>query len=422
MSRKTPSMQSDMSRSKLGCKLNIYQAAKANNEVPSSCAANSMIIKIVIQLRYQLCIDVPHLRVTVDDITTPTFTHNFTMPLALLISPQPAMVVKRVSNMLSGINVEPLVRDFASPRIARSVLGMTKRHHSSQLPNFMMVAHIFTTKIDYIREAEFAKISGTIQQEGIGSSKGSGFSTERLNFSAFELPENLVEVIMKFGRVKFLRFQDYGSFSNRVRPSIDAVMGGLPRGFQKGSEKIRSLKTPISSIGQNLKTSTFVGEIIFAIFVSIVGLVLFSLLIGNMQKYLQSTGVRIEEMRVKRQDAEQWMSHRMLPEKLRERIRRFYSVQWQTWGASFIQAAWRRYCKRKLVKSLREAEDQLQDALAKESSSSSSPSLGATLYASTFAAKALRTLRHSQTTRLPQRLPPLFPQKPAEPDFSAEGN
>ncbi|MFQ6619881.1 hypothetical protein Gotur_001170 [Gossypium turneri] len=298
-------------------------------------------------------------------------------------------------------------------------------------------------------------------------------------------------------------------------------------------------------------------------------------------KYLQSTGVRVEEMRVKRQDAEQWMSHRMLPENLRERIRKyeqykwqetrgveeetliaslpkdlkrdikrhlcldllkrgnamcdhlkpalytdksyivregdpveemlfiirgnltstttnggrtgffnavhlkagdfcgdhlltwaldlqsssnlpistrtvqalteveafalmaddlkfvasqfrrlhskqfqhtfkFYSVQWQTWAASFIQAAWRRYCKRKLMKSLREAEDKLQNALAKESGTT--PSLGATLYASKFAANALRTLRKNglQSTRLPQRLPPLLPQKPAEPDFTAE--
>lgn len=38
-----------------------------------------------------------------------------------------------------------------------------------------------------------------------------------------------------------------------------------------------------SSLGQNLKTSTFVGEILFAVFISIIGLILFSLLIGNMQ-------------------------------------------------------------------------------------------------------------------------------------------
>ncbi|XP_062091417.1 cyclic nucleotide-gated ion channel 1-like [Humulus lupulus] len=348
----------------------------------------------------------------------------------------------------------------------------------------------------------------------------------------------------------------------------------------------------LSSLGQNLKTSTNVGEIIFAVWIAIFGLILFSLLIGNMQKYLQSTTVRVEEMRVKRQDAEQWMSHRMLPEPLRERIRRyeqykwqetrgveeetlvrtlpkdlrrdikrhlclallrrvpmfetldeqlldalcdrlkpvlytdkssivregdpvdemlfimrgnlatmttnggktgffntadlkagdfcgeelltwaldpnsgsnlptstrtveakteveafalmandlkfvasqfrrlhskqlqhifrFYSLQWRTWAACFVQAAWRRHCKRKLDKSLREAEDMLQDVLVNESGST--PSLGATIYASRFAANALRGLRQSgvRSSRPTQRLMPLLPQKPAEPDFTAE--
>ncbi|ONI23400.1 hypothetical protein PRUPE_2G186900 [Prunus persica] len=348
----------------------------------------------------------------------------------------------------------------------------------------------------------------------------------------------------------------------------------------------------LSSLGQNLKTSTFVWEIVFAVFISIFGLVLFSLLIGNMQKFLQSTTVRVEEMRVKRRDAEQWMSHRMLPENLRERIRcydqykwqetrgvdeetlvrnlpkdlrkdikrhlclallnrvpmfekmdeqlmdalcdrlkpvlytdksvitregdpvdemlfimrgylatmttnggrtgffntadlkagdfcgeelltwaldpnsstnlpistrtveakteveafalmaddlkfvasqfrrlhskqlqhtfRFYSLQWRTWSACFIQAAWRRHCKRKHEKSLREAEDRLQDALTREAGSS--PSLLATVYASKFAANALRNLRQKgkRDTRPSPTLLPLLPQKPAEPDFTAE--
>ncbi|ONI23396.1 hypothetical protein PRUPE_2G186700 [Prunus persica] len=348
----------------------------------------------------------------------------------------------------------------------------------------------------------------------------------------------------------------------------------------------------LSSLGQNLKTSTFVWEIVFAVFISIFGLVLFSLLIGNMQKFLQSTTVRVEEMRVKRRDAEQWMSHRMLPENLRERIRcydqykwqetrgvdeetlvrnlpkdlrkdikrhlclallnrvpmfekmdeqlmdalcdrlkpvlytdksvitregdpvdemlfimrgylatmttnggrtgffntadlkagdfcgeelltwaldpnsstnlpistrtveakteveafalmaddlkfvasqfrrlhskqlqhtfRFYSLQWRTWSACFIQAAWRRHCKRKLEKSLREAEDRLQDALTREAGSS--PSLLATVYASKFAANALRNLRQNgkRDTRPSPTLLPLLPQKPTEPDFTAD--
>ncbi|XP_059629085.1 cyclic nucleotide-gated ion channel 1 [Cornus florida] len=348
----------------------------------------------------------------------------------------------------------------------------------------------------------------------------------------------------------------------------------------------------LSSLGQNLKTSTFVWEICFAIFISIAGLVLFSFLIGNMQTYLQSTTTRLEEMRVKRRDAEQWMSHRLLPDNLRERIKRyeqykwqetrgvdednlvrnlpkdlrrdikrhlcldllmrvpmfekmdeqlldamcdrlkpvlytedsfivregdpvdemlfvmrgklstittnggrtgffnsvclqagdfcgeelltwaldphtssnlpistrtvqalieveafaltaddlkfvasqfrrlhskqlrhtfrFYSQQWRTWAACFIQAAWRRHCRKKLEESLREEEDRLQDALAK--GGGSSPSLGATIYASRFAANALRALRRNgaRKARMPERISPILLQKPAEPDFSAE--
>ncbi|KAF9604326.1 hypothetical protein IFM89_005907, partial [Coptis chinensis] len=45
--------------------------------------------------------------------------------------------------------------------------------------------------------------------------------------------------------------------------------------------------------------------------------------------YLQSNTVRLEEMRVKRQDAEQWMSHHLLPENLRERMRRYEQYKWQ---------------------------------------------------------------------------------------------
>jgi len=47
------------------------------------------------------------------------------------------------------------------------------------------------------------------------------------------------------------------------------------------------------------------------------------------QTYLQSTTTRLEEMRVKRRDAEQWMSHRLLPDSLRERIRRHEQYKWQ---------------------------------------------------------------------------------------------
>ncbi|KAK4479465.1 hypothetical protein RD792_014979 [Penstemon davidsonii] len=77
-----------------------------------------------------------------------------------------------------------------------------------------------------------------------------------------------------------------------------------------------------------LQTSTYPGESLFSIALAIFGLILFALLIGNMQTYLQSLTIRLEEMRVKRRDSEQWMHHRLLPSDLRERVRRYDQYKW----------------------------------------------------------------------------------------------
>uniref|UniRef100_A0A7N0TGB2 Cyclic nucleotide-binding domain-containing protein n=2 Tax=Kalanchoe fedtschenkoi TaxID=63787 RepID=A0A7N0TGB2_KALFE len=84
----------------------------------------------------------------------------------------------------------------------------------------------------------------------------------------------------------------------------------------------------LSTLGQGLVTSTFPGEVIFSIALATLGLILFALLIGNMQTYLQSLTIRLEEMRVKRRDSEQWMHHRLLPQELRERVRRYDQYKW----------------------------------------------------------------------------------------------
>ncbi|XVF24654.1 hypothetical protein REPUB_Repub13aG0145700 [Reevesia pubescens] len=84
----------------------------------------------------------------------------------------------------------------------------------------------------------------------------------------------------------------------------------------------------LSTLGQGLQTSTYPGEILFSIAIAIFGLILFALLIGNMQTYLQSLTVRLEEMRIKRRDSEQWMHHRALPQDLRERVRRYDQYKW----------------------------------------------------------------------------------------------
>ncbi|KAK6158733.1 hypothetical protein DH2020_006047 [Rehmannia glutinosa] len=86
----------------------------------------------------------------------------------------------------------------------------------------------------------------------------------------------------------------------------------------------------LSSYGQTLSTSLFIGETLFAILIAILGLVLFAHLIGNIQTYLQSMTVRLEEWRLKRRDTEEWMRHRQLPEDLQQRIRRFTQYKWLT--------------------------------------------------------------------------------------------
>jgi len=45
---------------------------------------------------------------------------------------------------------------------------------------------------------------------------------------------------------------------------------------------------------------------------------------------LQSTTLRLEEWRLKRRDTENWMTHRQLPQNLRERVTQFLQYQWLT--------------------------------------------------------------------------------------------
>ncbi|XP_073100786.1 probable cyclic nucleotide-gated ion channel 20, chloroplastic [Elaeis guineensis] len=58
------------------------------------------------------------------------------------------------------------------------------------------------------------------------------------------------------------------------------------------------------------------------------GLLLFALLIGNMQNFLQALGRRKLEMQLRRRDVEQWMSHRRLPEDLRRQVRQAERFSW----------------------------------------------------------------------------------------------
>ncbi|KAF5464208.1 hypothetical protein F2P56_014301 [Juglans regia] len=96
--------------------------------------------------------------------------------------------------------------------------------------------------------------------------------------------------------------------------------------------------------------------------------------------------------------------------KLRRRelmhVFRFYSQQWRTWAACFIQAAWHRFRERKHERALCDAENRLQYALANEAGTSES--LGATK----------ERTKGAGNTRVLQ----LLPSKLVEPNFNVEGD
>ncbi|GFP88478.1 probable cyclic nucleotide-gated ion channel 20 chloroplastic [Phtheirospermum japonicum] len=84
----------------------------------------------------------------------------------------------------------------------------------------------------------------------------------------------------------------------------------------------------ISTLAGNQVPSYFVWEVLFTMAIIGVGLLLFALLIGNMQNFLQSLGRRRLEMSLRRRDVEQWMRHRRLPEELRRLVREAERFNW----------------------------------------------------------------------------------------------
>ncbi|GAB2247684.1 hypothetical protein Droror1_Dr00007566 [Drosera rotundifolia] len=84
----------------------------------------------------------------------------------------------------------------------------------------------------------------------------------------------------------------------------------------------------ISTLAGNLIPSYFVGEVLFTMAIIGLGLLLFALLIGNMQNFLQSLGRRRLEMSLRQRDVEQWMNHRRMPEDLKKKVREAERYSW----------------------------------------------------------------------------------------------
>ncbi|KAL9224819.1 hypothetical protein vseg_000819 [Gypsophila vaccaria] len=84
----------------------------------------------------------------------------------------------------------------------------------------------------------------------------------------------------------------------------------------------------ISTLAGNQVPSYFIWEVLFTMAIIGLGLLLFAILIGNMQNFLQSLGRRRLEMSLRRRDVEQWMTHRRLPEVLKRKVRESERFSW----------------------------------------------------------------------------------------------
>ncbi|GLT45919.1 hypothetical protein SLA2020_197140 [Shorea laevis] len=85
----------------------------------------------------------------------------------------------------------------------------------------------------------------------------------------------------------------------------------------------------LSSFGQNLQTSAYVWQNCFAVFIIIFGLVLFLFPIGNVQIYLQSKTMKLEEMRLATREINQWKPFKKLSPKLKEEVHEYQRYVWQ---------------------------------------------------------------------------------------------
>ncbi|XP_045828862.1 cyclic nucleotide-gated ion channel 4-like [Trifolium pratense] len=83
----------------------------------------------------------------------------------------------------------------------------------------------------------------------------------------------------------------------------------------------------LSTFG-NLRSSTERMETVFNIIMLISGLLLVTMLIGNMKVFLNATTSKKREMELKMKNIEWWMNKRRLPQELRQRVRNYKRQCW----------------------------------------------------------------------------------------------
>ncbi|XP_031117415.1 cyclic nucleotide-gated ion channel 2-like isoform X3 [Ipomoea triloba] len=88
----------------------------------------------------------------------------------------------------------------------------------------------------------------------------------------------------------------------------------------------------LSTFGNMLEPTSNWLEVIFCICIVLCGLMLFTLLIGNIQVFLHAAMSKKRKMQLRCRDLEWWMRRRQLPSHLRERVQNYERYRWSTMG------------------------------------------------------------------------------------------
>ncbi|KAL8546018.1 hypothetical protein ACS0TY_005941 [Phlomoides rotata] len=88
----------------------------------------------------------------------------------------------------------------------------------------------------------------------------------------------------------------------------------------------------LSTMANNLEPTSDLLEVLFSISIVLAGLLLFTMLIGNIQVFLHAVMLRRRKMQLRYRDMEWWMKRRQLPSRLRRRVRKYEHQIWETMG------------------------------------------------------------------------------------------
>ncbi|KAF7803040.1 cyclic nucleotide-gated ion channel 2 [Senna tora] len=88
----------------------------------------------------------------------------------------------------------------------------------------------------------------------------------------------------------------------------------------------------LSTFGNDLEPTSHWQEVMFSICIVLSGLLLFTLLIGNIQVFLHAVMAKKRKMQLRCRDMEWWMRRRQLPSRLRQRVRQFERQRWAAMG------------------------------------------------------------------------------------------